>query len=305
MLRVKWVRCFRECTHKSAGREGLAPDLWPPHPEAEARVRARLERELAQPERFAWFLAERGGEAVGVVSAGLFPAPPVYQSLLAGLSGDELYAADSEVLAALLDEAETFLRERGAAVFVTTCPARASKRLAHLTARGYQPLTLWMTRPVDPQATRPPAVRPATEADLPALVRLNAAAQEGRRRANPRFWTPHPEAPARFEGWMRHSRTLPDRDVLVHEGPGGVNGFVVPQPTGLPPAHDAAQVGTLDDLAADDWATFGPLLEAAHHTLAARGVRTVQAICPADWPQRRTVLEAAGFRTANVWLIKH
>lgn len=267
-------------------------------------MRARLERELAQPERFAWLLAERGGDAVGVVSAGLFPAPPVYQNLLAGLSGDELYAADPEVLAALLDGAETFLREGGATVLTGACPARAPERLAQLTARGYQPLTLWMTRPVNTEATCPLSVRPATEADLPALVRLNAAAQEGKRRANPRFWTPHPEAPARFEGWMRHSLTLPDRDVLVQEGPDGVDGFAIPQPTNLPPTHDAAQVGTLDDLAADEWATFGPLLEAGHHTLAARGVRTVQAICPADWPERRAVLAAAGFRTANLWLIK-
>lgn len=285
-------------------RRELAPDLWAPHPDAEARVRARLERELAQPERFAWLLAERGGKAVGVVSAGLFPAPPVYQSLLAGLSGDELYAADPEVLAALLDGAETFVWEGGAAVLVTACPTRASERLAHLTARGYRPLTFWMTRSVDPQATRPPSVRPATEADLPALVRLNAAAQEGKRRANPRFWTPHPDAPARFESWMRHSLTRPDRDVLVHEGPNGVDGFVVPQPTGLSPAHDAAGVGTLDDLAAADWATFSPLLEGAHHALAVRGVRTVQAICPTGWPERRAALDAAGFRTANLWLLK-
>lgn len=285
-------------------RTALEPDLWPPHPQAEARVQARLERDLAQPERFAWFLAERNGEAVGAVSAGLFPAPPVYRSLLAGLIGDDLYARTPEVMGPLLDEAEAFVREGGAAVLNAACPARASERLGHLAARGYRPLTLWMTRPVDPQATRPAAVRPATEADLPALVRLNAAAQEGKRRASPRFWTPHPEAPARFEAWMRHSLTLPDREVLVHGGPRGVDGFVVPQPTGLPPAHDAARIGTLDDLAADAWATFRPLLEAAHQALAARGVRTVQAICPAGWPQRRAVLEGAGFRPANLWLLK-
>lgn len=282
-------------------RTALEPDLWPRH--LEARVRARLERDFTQPERFAWFLAERGGETVGVVSTGLFPAPPVYQSLLAGLIGEDLSAAP-DALPALLDAAEDFLGDGGAALLVAACPARDTARLTGLKGRGYRPLTLWMVRPVDPQATRPPFVRPATGADLPALVRLNAAAQESKRRAEPRFWTPHPEAPARFEGWMRHSLTLPDRDVLVHEGPDGVDGFVVPQPTNLPPAHDAARVGTLDDLAADDWATFTPLLRAADHALAARGCTTAQAICPANWPQRRAVLEAAGFRTANLWLIK-
>jgi len=267
-------------------------------------VRARLERELAQPERFAWLLAERGGEVVSAASAGLHPAPPVYRSLLAGLIGEDLSAPDPDALAALLEAAEDFLRDGGAAVLVSACPAQDSARLARLEARGYRPLTLWMIRPVDPRATRPPSVRPASGADLPALVRLNVAAQEGKCRANPRFWTPHSAAPARFEGWMRHALTLPDRDLLVHEGPGGVDGFVIPQPTNLLPAHDAARVGTLDDLAADAWATFIPLLQAADHALAARGCTTVQAICPADWPQRRAVLEAAGFRTANLWLIK-
>lgn len=267
-------------------------------------MRGRLERDLASPERFAWFLAERGGETVGVAATGLYPAPPVYRSLLAGLIGDDLFAGDLDSLFPLLEAAEAFLREGGAAVLVVACPARATERLARLEAQGYRPLTLWMLRPLDPWATRPPAVRPATEADLPTLVRLNAAAQEGKRRANPRFWTPHPEAPARFGAWMRRSLGLPDRDVLVHEGPGGVDGFAIPQPTGLPPAHDGAGIGTLDDLAADDWATFGPLLQAADHALAARGCATVQAICPADWPERRAVLEGMGFRTANLWLLK-
>lgn len=284
-------------------RAALERDLWPLHPEAEARVRGRLEHDLTQPERFAWFVAEREGEAISVAPAGLFPAPPVCRDLLAGLSGDDLFATSPGALPLLLDAAETFL-QGGAAVLVAACPAGATERRAPLEARGYRPLTLWMTCPVDSQAPRPPAVRPATEADLPALVRLNAAAQEGKRRANPRFWTPHPEAPARFEAWMRRSMTLPDRDVLVHEGPGRVDGFVIPQPSGLPPAHDAAGVGTLDDLAADEWTTFDPLLRAAHHALAARGYRTVQAICPADWAERRAMLEGAGFHTANLWLLK-
>lgn len=285
-------------------RAALEPDLWPLHREAEARVRARLERDLAQPERFAWFLAERGGEAVGVASAGLYPAPPVCQSLLAGLTGDDLFATNPDALLPLLEAAEIFLREGGAAVLVVACPARATERLAWLEAQGYLPLTLWMLRPLDPRATRPLAVRPAAEADLPGLVRLNAAAQESKRRASPRFWTPHPEAPARFEAWMRRSLSLPDRDVLVHQGPDGVDGFVIAQPSGLPPAHDGAGVGTLDDLAADDWASLGPLLQAADHAFAGRGYSAVQAICPADWPERRAVLEGTGFRTANLWLLK-
>lgn len=285
-------------------RAELEPELWPLHPDAESRVRGALEREFRQPERFAWFLAEQAGEAVGVVKAGLYPAPPVYQSLVAGLTGDDFHATVPEALAPLLDAAEVFLAAGQAAVLAAACPARETDRLQLLQERGYAPLTLWMTRPVDAAAHPPPTVRPASEADLPALVRLNRDAQERKRLANPRFWTPHPDAPSRFEGWMRHSLTLPDRDLLVNDAGEGVNGFVIAQPTGLPPAHAAASVGTLDDLHSDDWATLPTLLEAAHQAFDRRGQQTIQAICPAAWTERVEALEASGFRTANLWLLR-
>lgn len=209
-----------------------------------------------------------------------------------------------EALAPLLDAAEAFLDVGQAAVLVAACPARDTHKLRLLQERGYSPLTLWMTRPVDASAHLPSTVRPATEADLPALVRLNRDAQESKRRANPRFWTPHPDAPARFGDWMRHSLTLPDREMLVNDTGEGVSGFVIAQPTGLPPAHDPAHVGTLDDLHVDDWATLSTLLSSADHAFAQRGKTTVQIICPATWEAKRGALEAAGFRTANLWLLK-
>ncbi|GMA13742.1 hypothetical protein GCM10025871_00730 [Deinococcus metallilatus] len=285
-------------------RAELEPALWPLHPEAENRVRSRLEGEFSSPERFAWFLAEQNGEAVGVISAGLYPAPPVYRSLLAGLIGEDFYADTPGALPLLLSAAESFLRAAEAALINAACPARDKERLRLLQAHGYAPLTLWMARPVDPSVPAPASIRPAREDDLPALVRLNRDAQEGKRRANPRFWTPHPEASARFEDWMRHSLTLPDRDLLVHEGPSGVDGFVVAQPAGSPPAHNAEGVGLIDDLYADAWNIFPALLNAAHHAFHKRGKHTVEVICPAAWTERAAALEDAGFRPANLWLIQ-
>lgn len=285
-------------------RAELEPELWPLHPQAGDRVREAVERDFTQPERFAWFLAEQAGEAVGVIRAGLYPAPPVYQSLLAGLSGDDFYATVPEALAPLLSAAEAFLEAGQAAVLAAACPAREADKLQLLQERGYVLLTLWMIQSVDTSAHLPSTVRPATEADLPALVRLNRDAQEGKRQASPRFWTPHPDAPARFEGWMRHSLTLPDRELLVNDAGEGVGGFVIAQPTSLPPAHDPARVGTLDDLHADDGGIFSTLLSAADHACVSQGRKTVQAICPAAWTERAEALEAAGFRTANLWMLR-
>lgn len=123
-------------------------------------------------------------------------------------------------------------------------------------------------------------------------------------RANARFWTPHPQAAERFAAWMRHSLTLMDRDLLVGERAGQVSGFLVAQPAPLPPAHDSASLSLIDDWAADDWETFLALLTGADHVLARRGKTVIQAICPANWLERRAVMEAAGFRTANLWLMK-
>jgi hypothetical protein len=285
-------------------RAELEPELWPLHPQAQDRVREALERDFTQPERFAWFLAEQAGEAVGVIKASLYPAPPVYQSLLAGLTGDDFSATVPEALPPLLSAAEAFLEAEQAAVFAAACPARETDKLQLLEERGYVPLTLWMIQSVDTSAHLPSTVRPATEADLPALVRLNRDAQEGKHQANSRFWTPHPDAPARFEGWMRHALTLPDRDLLVNDAGESISGFIIAQPTGLPPAHDPVHVGTLDDLHTDDWGTLPTLLQAAHQAFDRRGKQTIQAICPAAWTERADALQASGFRTANLWLLR-
>lgn len=267
-------------------------------------MQAGLERDLTVPERVAWFLAEQGGRCVGVVKSGRYPAPPVYAEMLAGLTGDDFHVTTAQTLSPLLNAAEAFQREGKVAVINASCSVQDTVKHDLLNTRGYRPLTNWMVRSVETQAQRPVSVRPANADDLPALMRLNAHAQEQKRQANPRFWTPHPQAAERFAGWMRHVLTLTDRDLLVCGQEGQVRGFVVVQPTGLPPAHDASRIATLDDLAADDWDTFRVLLDAAHHAATARGFMTLQVITPANWRERNTVLQDAGFRTANVWLMR-
>lgn len=289
---------------EARARAALEPLLWPLHAKAHERLLDVLQSDFSRPERRAWFLAEQRGVVVGVAEVGRYPAPPVYAELLAGLTGDLWHAHTPTALTALLAACEDFGRSGQVACLNAACPAQDAHKLDLLRAHGYRPLTLWMTCKVEPSAPLPAHVRPATEADVPAMVRLNAAAQEGKRHANPRFWTPHAEAQARFAPWMRHSLTMADRDMLVSEQRGLVNGFVIVQPTNLPPAHDPSGVATLDDLAADDWETFRALLGAAHHVGARRGLSTLQAICPAAWPERVQALTEAGFRTANLWLMK-
>lgn len=286
-------------------RARLEPLLWPLHPAATECLRAELERQLSLPERLAWFLTEQGGEVVGVAQSGRYPAPPVYAELLAGQTGGDLYATAPEALAPLLDASEEFQVRGNVALHTAVCPAQDGEKLAFLRGRGYRPLTNWMVQAVNPQAACPASVRPATEADIPALVELNAAAQQQKKQANPRFWTPHPEAPKRFAAWLHHSLTLTDRRLLVSQQGGQVRGFVIVQPTPhLSAAHDPSGTATVDDLAAADWDSFRDLLQAAQHRAAQRQFTTLQVISPVNWPERNEALQDAGFHTANLWLLR-
>jgi hypothetical protein len=288
-------------------RQSLEPKLWSLAPDAEARIAASLERST-------WLVAEQDDIVWGAVPVQTVPAPPVYAlDGPAGLIGDDLgvrHGAPPGTLELLLDAAEQHLRAQQVAVLVASCPATWNEGQAALEARGYAALTLWMAK------TRLgndliPGVRPMSEADLPLVVALNAEAQARKAEAAPRFWTPHPDASARFGAWMRRSLNLPDRDLLIDEGG---QGFLVAQPAGLPPGHDAAAVGLIDDFYSRELggALGGDapvpvairLLRAAERTLTQRGRTGVIAICPAAWTIRRDVLLAQGYHTANLWLLK-
>lgn len=304
-------------------RQTLNPQLWPLAADAPEQIASAIRRDLVQPERAAWLLAEARGAVIGAVQVMVLPAPPVYDlgGGLAGFVTDDFLVRDVPSLEpwdALLAAAEDFMHSQGAVVQTAACPVGWTDKRAALEARGYGPLTLWTVK-TDLVASENDLqdVRAATEADLPAIVELGAQAQERKRDADPRFWTPHPDARTRFGGWMRHSLTLPDRDLLVAGQAGGTQGFIVVfivvQPAIAPPAHDASGVGLIDDFCYEFGAALagdGPtpladqLLRAAEHRLIQRGKRQVVAVCPAAWSAKRDLLERHGYRTANLWLIK-
>ena len=304
-------------------RQARSPILWAMADDAPARIGEALTFALAAPEqpfRQFWQVADVGGEIRGIVHSMSLPVPPIY----AGAPGEPgLILADSLVAPdapegtaeALLGAAEAALREAGARVLLASV-TEGGPWGASLGARGYDPLTLYLSRTGLGRAAMPPEIRPAAEPDLPGIVAHSAQNRRVLFEIDP-FWAIHPDADARFSAWMARSLTLPDRDMLVMGAEGCVEGYVVAQPASrlhFPPAHDIAAIGVVDDFyhpdLADPAATAGEapgasaLLRGAEAAFAARGVAAAFVVCPAGWRSRIRTLEAAGYETAMTWSVR-
>lgn len=305
------------------GRNTLDPALWALAPDAQTRITEALTFALTaenQPFRQHWLVAMDGDRLVGVIHAMHLPVPPIYaaQGGDPGLILPETFAtpdAPDGTIAALVDAAEAALRAAGARLLLATSVSDDPLRQV-LDQRGYNPVTLYLSKsglaPVTPTAS----IRPATEGDIDAIVTLSA-----RHRAIlptlSDFWAIHPDADARFGNWMRKSLTLPDRDMLVDGAPAALNGYAVAQPASrlhFPPAHDISATGVIDDFFHRQFADPArmdpgvlpstPLIRGAETAFAQRGITTAFVVCPAAWTSKIAALEDAGYRTAMTWLMK-
>ncbi|MDK3016687.1 hypothetical protein [Pseudodonghicola flavimaris] len=304
-------------------RHAADPTLWKMAEDAPAQIEKALTFALTaeqQSFRQIWQVSEHDGAITGVIHSMRLPVPPIY----AGQQGDPgLILPDSAVapgapegtVEALVAAAEAALRETGAKIllstYVTGVPWRDVFR-----DHGYDPLTLYLSRTDLGDAGRPRTVRPATEADVPGIV-TRAAENKQILFEIDTFWEQHPEADTRFTGWMTRSLTLRDRDMIVMGPPENLSGYVIAQPASrlhFPPAHDITGTGVTDDYyhtdladpagLANDGAGASALLHAAEAALADRGTGAAFVVCPAGWPSKIEMLEAAGYETAMVWSIK-
>lgn len=304
-------------------RRAVDPILWKMAEDAAAEIEQALHFALTadrQPFRQFWLVSEHECAITGVVHAMALPVPPIY----AGRLGDPgLILPDSTVapgapagtVEALVAAAEQALTEAGARILLSTWVTGADWRAA-FEGRGYDPLTLYLSRTGIGDAAMPDSVRPATAQDVPGIVARSA---ENKRLLFEidRFWERHPDADSRFGAWMTRSLTLPDRDMMVMGAPDELQGYVIAQPAArlhFPPAHDISGVGVIDDYYHPDFADLNArdaggdgataLIRAAESAFAARGVDASFVVCPAGWPSKRAMLEAAGYATAMVWSIR-
>jgi hypothetical protein len=264
---------------------------------------------------FQWILAEAGGNlTVGRIA--VIPPPPIYD-LKGGLAGIVLGTWRDTGAVVDVDPFEKHLSDRGVAMLVIACAANNRSLREQLAARGYTATTNYMLKQdLTPQPAKKD-VRPATEADIPALVAFNREGRERLHEANPTFWTSHPDAEARFALWMKFSLTMRDRAMFVNEGDNNLSGFIIAQPASpiqVPIEIDEAQVGVIDDF---HCTTFGKTLlkhnedASARNLLAAAGASFIErdrtsaiAICPAAWTAKFAVLQRYGYRTEHTWHVR-
>lgn len=304
-------------------RHQVNPILWQMADDAPEQIGKALTFALTsqqQPFRQIWLVSEHLGTITGVIHAMLLPVPPIY----AGNQGDPgLILPDSAVaptapdgtVDALVAAAERALTDAGAQILLSSFVTGKLWQDA-FQDRGYDALTLYLSRNDPGDAEQPLAVRRATEADVSGIV---ARSTENRRILFEidRFWERHPDADTRFAAWMNRSLTLRDRDMLVIGPSDGLTGYVIAQPASrlhFPSAHDITGTGVIDDYYHPDLADpfalaqggegATALLRAAEAAFADRGVGAVFVVCPAKWRSKIEMLEAAGYETAMVWSIK-
>lgn len=307
----------------AAERQAEDAILWKIAEDASARIEQALTSALTEdqpPSRQFWLVTEDGGKITGVIHAMMLPVPPIYSGAYGEpglILADSFAAPDAPegTVDALVEAAETALKAAGAQIILSTFVAGDAWRDT-FGSRGYDPLTLYLSRSDLGDAGQPSGVRPATAADVPGIVRR---AGENKRILFEidRFWERHPDADIRFTSWMNRSLTLRDRDMLVMGAPEDLVGYAIAQPASrlhFPPAHDIRGTGVIDDYfhteladpasLAHGGAGATRLLRAAEAAFADRGVGAAFVVCPARWPSKIEMLEAAGYATAMVWSIK-
>lgn len=306
----------------AARRCALDPAFWILADDARGRIEKAVGAGLenanpAIPEL--WHVAQLDVRIVGVTHAIVVPVPPIYDIPgPPGLLLDDCCTtpdAPAGTAEALLLATEAALRHTGASGLIASCPAAGAWRTLY-TQHNYEPVTLYMAKHEICADAAESSVRLGTSDDIPGIVALSADHRRTLSRLNPRFWPTHPDADSRFEGWMRYSLMLNDRDMLV-AGADTVRGYVIAQPVSsllAPAAHDLGRLGLIDDFytdefaavsaIADDDAMTASLLRAAEGALARRGFAAALAVCPVAWTSKVSLLERNGYRPAKLWLLK-
>ena len=305
-------------------RTALDPVLWAVAPDAKSRVvtvvRTGLKGPKGSPPEL-WMIAETAGRIVGIAHAMLVPVPPIYgvKTGPPGLFLDDCFTshdAPHGTAEALLEATEVSLRDMGASTLIASCPSAGPWRPLY-EGHGYEPLTLYMAKHGFRAHVPASGVRPAEAGDISGIVRLSADHRKTLSVLNPRFWPIHPDADNRFEGWMRYSLTLTDRNMLVASAPDGIHGYIIAQPVSgqhLPAAHDIRSIGMIDDFYDRDFAdtqsisdsgkTTAELLSAAESAFARGSYTAALAVCPAAWTSKVSLLKRQGYRTAKLWMLK-
>ena len=153
-------------------------------------------------------------------------------------------------------------------------------------------------------------IRPATEDDLPAILKLAAAKRDEYATASPVFWRVADDAAEQQEPFFRNQRIQNKQALtLVAEDDDSVVGFIMATIHTAPPVYDpGGPVCSVDDFTVaspDLWSTTGEeLVHAAKKWAQDQGAVLIIIVAGQQDSAKRTMLAATGATVASEWWVQ-
>lgn len=151
-------------------------------------------------------------------------------------------------------------------------------------------------------------IRPATDADLDAMLALADEKRTEYAQYASTFWCKAADGPLKQREHFRGLLTQPNIIALVSEADGAIAGFVLGSIVDAPPVYDpGTQVCVIDDFTVaqpEQWPTIGrALLAAIRQHAAARQADLTVVVCGHLDQAKRAMLQSAGFGIASEWYV--
>ncbi|HEU5015496.1 MAG TPA: GNAT family N-acetyltransferase [Roseiflexaceae bacterium] len=153
-------------------------------------------------------------------------------------------------------------------------------------------------------------IRPATEADLPAILELAAERRKEYATYSPLFWRVAEDAAEQQAPFFRNQRIQnPHALTLVAEDDQRIVGFVMATIHAAPPVYNpGGPVCSIDDFTVatpDLWRTVGEeLVRAAKKWARERGAVLIVVVAGQQDAAKRAMLAATGANVASEWWVQ-
>ncbi len=147
-------------------------------------------------------------------------------------------------------------------------------------------------------------IRPAREADVPAIVALSEEKRTQYERYQPHFWRKAPDSATKQAPFLAQQLTRENVIALVHEQGDVIDGFVIAVLVKSPPVYEAGITCAIDDfcVTGHDWMGTGrQLLDEALARAREREAAQVVVVCGHLDQPKREMLAAAGLSIASEW----
>lgn len=239
---------------------------------------------------------EASAVAIGGLTGRMVSAPPVYAPggpvcLVLDVPTD---VRTVDPLLALASEAS----KRGAVLTVVRVLQERTEVAAGLQRAGFTAASAWYDGPTATRSGAPEidGVRPATAADVPAILEIAERKRRQYAEYQPVFWRMAPVPRQTFAPYMT-DQVNSDRNIaLVYDGDDRLRGFLI------------AQADYIDDYAVsspEEWPTVGvALLQQTMFRAAERGIGRFRIVTAVADVRKRDSVESQGFRWTATWYVR-